>query len=331
MTKKIVDDMDARLLDAIQREFPLCAAPFEELGRRLGIGTSEVLGRIERLKREAIIRQISAIFDSAGLGYRSSLVAFRVEERLLDLVAEAIAAHRGVSHCYSRDADFNLWFTITVPTERDIEPEVSGLARLDGVAAHLVLPALRVFKIGVFLAMSDDAPEATSASRHRVRPAAPLTEPERAAVRALQKDLPLVERPFGILATEEGLSEDLLLDFARRFIERGVMRRFAAVLRHTRAGYRVNAMVCWRVPIERVSEIGEALAAHPSVSHCYERPVSPDWPYPLYTMVHCRTEEELERAIGDLSAAAQSSDHIVLRSVKEYKKSRVSYFQDSER
>ena len=70
------------------------------------------------------------------------------------------------------------------------------------------------------------------------------------------------------------------------------MRRFAAVLRHQNAGFTSNGMVCWKVPEERIREVGELAASFPQVSHCYQRPTYPDWPYSLFSMVHSRSDEK---------------------------------------
>lgn len=322
---RTIDPLDARLLDIIQADFPLVPRPFDEIGRTLGIAPNDVLARLTRLKSEGIIRQISAIFDSAALGYRSTLVAFRVEPRSLDAVAESVAAHKGVSHCYSRDADYNLWFTLTLGPDADLQSEVERLAGRPGVKSYMLLPALRVFKIGVFLRMTEDHEAPTARSGSTGAPA-DLTDDDRAAVRALQQDIPLVNEPFVPLAAEAGMTQDELLRRAWVYKERGIMRRFAAVLRHRRAGYSANAMVCWLVEPGRIEDVGTKLAVEPSVSHCYERPTSSDWPYALYTMVHCRTEAELDQTMERLRRIASGAPHLALRTVREYKKSRVSYF-----
>jgi len=339
MPEREFDSTDSRLLGILQREFPLVARPFDAIADALGITAAEVVDRISRLKRESIIRQISAIFDSAALGYVSTLVAFKVDPAALDAVGESVSRHAGVSHCYSRDADYNLWFTLTLPPGSDLQSEVATLAGRDGVHSYLILPATRVYKIGVFLDVAREVPSPRRPAAHWRRPSTshpaasnsfegrPITDLDRAAVRVLQRDLPIVEQPFAELAHEAGVSETELLDRAASLLESGVMRRYAAVLRHQRAGFLANAMVCWQVESERIDAAGEALAAHPAVSHCYQRPASPDWPYPLYTMVHCRDEAELERTISELAASANLTTFRVLRSAKEYKKSRVTYFE----
>ena len=330
------DNTDARLLDMIQAEFPLGSRPYDEIAARIGTDARDIIERIGRLKSNRIIREISAIFDSAALGYRSALVAFRVGEGEVGAVAANVSAHAGVSHCYSRDAAYNLWFTITLPPESDLDSEIESLAAQAGVQSHMVLPAGRVFKIGVFLPMSGGAAIPSGASNVILSEAKNLprvprsaqddAELDRAAIRALQHDLPLTDQPFADLAAKFGLTEDTLLDRARSLLDCGVMRRYGAVLRHVRAGYRANAMVCWGVLPNEVEEVGARLAAHPSVSHCYERPTYPDWPYTLYTMVHARTDAELDRIVDELAESAGGVDYSILRSVKEYKKSRVRYF-----
>lgn len=323
------DEIDARLLDLIQSAFPLVSRPFDAIAAKLGVEPADVIERISRLKCDSVIRQISAIFDSAALGYTSALVAFRVRPERIDAVAQAVSEHSGVSHCYSRDAEYNLWFTMTLGPGRDIDAEVETLARAEGVESHVVLPALRVFKIGVFFELGASfgaKDEPRSIEPGRVGKQA-LSEADIAAVRALQKDLPIVDAPFAALAQEAEMTEPELLARAEEYLRSGAMRRFAAVLRHQRAGYRVNAMVCWQVEPEGVAAAGEVFAKHPSVSHCYERATFPDWPYHLYTMIHCRNEDELARVIGELVASSGLSAYRVLRTVKEYKKSRVVYFE----
>lgn len=322
---------DARLLELLQREFPLVARPFEEIGIRLGISESEVIERVSKLKSDSVIRQISAIFDSAALGYSSELVAFKVEPTALEAVAAVVSVHKGVSHCYSRDADYNLWFTITIGPEMDLSEEISRLADTPGVASYLRLPQKRLFKIGVFLDVTgEDASkrDATSQNPPEISRNLGHLDPKfRPFVRVLQQNLPISQTPFSDLAAPANMTEADLLAAARQLLADGTMRRFAAVLRHVTAGFKVNAMVCWAATEDKIEEAGAKLAEHPSVSHCYERAISPHWPWPLYTMIHCRTESELAQVISELKSASGLTEYRVLRTLKEFKKSRVIYFE----
>jgi DNA-binding Lrp family transcriptional regulator len=124
------------------------------------------------------------------------------------------------------------------------------------------------------------------------------------------------------------VSEAELLEILRRFDREGVMRRYAAVLRHRRAGFRGNGMGCWVVPEERIVAAGKAAAAFRPVSHCYQRPAFPPrWPYNLFTMVHGQERAEVEAIVERIREEIEPEAYTVLYSVREFKKERVRYFE----
>ena len=101
------------------------------------------------------------------------------------------------------------------------------------------------------------------------------------------------------------------------------MRRFAAVLYHRSAGFVPNGMGVWKVPDERVEEVGQLMAAFRGVSHCYQRPTYPDWPYNLFSMTHGRTRDECEAVLDAIAEETGLEERIVLYSTKEWKKTRL--------
>ena len=343
MANKITTDLtDRELLNLVQSDFPLAEQPYEAVGRALGIAEAEVLQRVSRLKQRNIIRQISAIFDTRRLGYKTTLVAFRYPPHLLDKGARRINRHPGVSHNYARNGHFNLWFTLAVPPYEDLTHTVEQMAKETNAEAYRVMPTIRFFKIGVNFDMVKNqgaaydyySPDGYTAKggfkglRGDWNKAESLTPFEVELVRELQEDLPLVSRPFDEMAQRLGISVPALFDYAASLQERGLMRRFSAVLYHRKAGFSANAMAVWKVPEERSVEVGLTMAESPWVTHCYERPTFPDWPYTHFTMVHAQTMEECEQVIRDLAAQTGVADYQVLYSTREYKKTRVRYFVD---
>src|SRR3954447_15392027 len=280
----MMDTIDKDLLNLIQREFPLEREPFEAVGRDLGLPGDEVIRRIDALKRGRVIRQISAIFDTRVLGYESSLVAARIPSEKLNSAAKAINSHPGVSHNYERNNEFNLWYTVAVPPDSRIglEGTVDVLHKISGAEKTRILPTLKLFKIGVTLDMREGATARKEVPQHREsdRRSADrnISDDDKAAIRALQEDVPLTPRPFDLWGRQVGLSSEELLERAYDLRDRKIMRRFSAVLYHRRAGFRANAMGVWRVPEERIDEVGDAFAHYEAVSHCYQRPTYEDWP-----------------------------------------------------
>ncbi len=328
------------LLERMQHDVPLVERPWAELALQVGTTESAVIDFATRMRVARIIRQVGAIFDTRRLGYASSLVAARIEPSRIEQAARVVSAHPGVSHNYQRDHAYNLWFTIAVaPDSRlGLEATVDVLTEAAGAEARLLLPALRVFRIGVnFDIHGGRAADARRAQppppRERqdtVESVRPVHEDAHAVevIRALQRDLPAVSEPFALLAREHGLDADQLLEQGTRLRASGHMRRFAAVLHHRQAGFRANGMGVWVVPPSRIEELGRTMATFEGVSHCYARPTYDDWPYGLFTMTHGRTRDECEAVLAAISRETGLDDYDVLYSSREFKKVRVRYFTE---
>ncbi len=323
-----MDKLDRKLLDLVQRNFPLIPQPFRELGAKLGLSEEEVLQRLRKLTQQGVLRQIGAIFNPQALGYRTSLVAFAVPKEKQEHAAQVINRHPGVSHNYLRDHPYNFWFTLAVPPERSLEEEVQKLASESQAQDFMILPVKRVFRIAVVFnleeGMAGDAPNFLTP----VNPVKPDPQTIR-LVRATQEALPLTSRPFAEVAQKVNLSESELLQWIEKMLSQGVMRRFAGLVRHHRAGFRGNVMVAWEVPPDRLEEIGRALARQTGVTHCYERKTYPHWPYNLYTMIHGKdTPKTLER-VKELAQKYQIPRYLPLKTLKEYKKVRLKLFMEN--
>jgi methylthioribose-1-phosphate isomerase len=154
-----------------------------------------------------------------------------------------------------------------------------------------------------------------------------LTELEKQVIAAIQGDLPIVERPYEAIAAQLGVSENDLLDIMRSLVQRGIIRRFGATLRHQKSGFRSNVMVAWKVDPGRVDEVGKIMAGFRSVSHCYHRNATQQWPYNLYTMVHGKDEPACRQTARKMAAKAGVQDYALLFSRRELKKTSMKYFQ----
>ena len=331
-----MDLVDRELLNAIQSGFPLTEQPYRELGNELGLSEAEVIRRLGELKSQNVVRQISAIFDTRRLGYKTTLVAFAYEPDQLNRGALFINRHPGVSHNYAREGSYyNLWFTLAVPGDGDLEATIQWMARETNALSHRIMPTIRFFKIGVNFDMVKQKGAAHNYNPDGVgekapapawNEAVPVSQADKAAIRELQEDLPLESRPFDAMAERLGVSMASLFQLANQFQERKLMRRYSAVLHHRRSGFRSNAMIVWKVPSERSEEVGLLMAENPAVTHCYERPTFPDWPYTHFTMVHATSAEGCEEVAKEISRATGITENQLLYSTREYKKTRVRYF-----
>ena len=328
-----LSDLDRKLLDLMQGSFPIAARPYEAVALEAGITEDEVLVSIERLLKDRIIRQVTPIYDTRALGYGSMLVAAKVDPEHPWRAAKIVNSHPGVSHNYLRNHDFNMWFTLAV--EEDSQLGLQGtldvLQDLTGAESIRQLPTLKLFKIRMDLEMSGDTD--TLAKRGVAEEPVDLEAQDyddfdRAVIRATQGSLPVVSEPWVGAAQELGISVDELLAHLEAMKERGLLRRVAGILYHRRAGFSANGMGVWKVPADKIAEIGPKMAAYRGVSHCYERPTYADWPYQIFTMAHGRSKEECDAILDAIAAEFPIEQRATLYSSTEFKKIRLLYFTD---
>jgi DNA-binding Lrp family transcriptional regulator len=348
------------LIRNIQADVPLVRRPFAALGEALGASEASVIDALRGLKREQILREISAVLEGDRLGYRSALAAGSIPPERVEAVAATVSEHPTVSHNYLRNHPLNLWFTIAVPRQMPLERTLELLAKEAGVDGFHALCRTHVFKIGVNFdpdslenrtavgaSAAAAVPSAIAAAASPGATGAPPTAGTAAAseassargdvqplepsardaqlFRALQTPLPLVEQPFDELARDAGVDTDALLEFARRHLG-GAVRRYVGTLRHRKLGVKENGMVVWRVAEGAIEAAGQRLAQAPEVSHCYARNAIPGFPYTLYSMVHGPTRESCREIARALSRATGVQDYALLFSEREFKKQRLRYF-----
>jgi DNA-binding Lrp family transcriptional regulator len=150
-----MDATDKRILDIIQTGFPLAPRPYEAIGREVGLTEAETLARVRALRGKGIIRRIGANFQSARIGFKSTLCAASVPAEKLDAFVQVVNAHPGVTHNYLRDHPINVWFTMIGESTGAIREALAAITAATGVSI-LNLPADRLFKIRVDFSMSED-------------------------------------------------------------------------------------------------------------------------------------------------------------------------------
>jgi len=241
-----LDDLDKELLNEIQWSFPLVERPFDELAKKFDRNPELIKTKLNALKSSGVLRQLSAIFDTRKLGYKSSLVAMKVDPAKLIDVATIINKHPGVSHNYERNHEFNLWFTIATPPGTNVKTEVDKFSKLPGVKETRMLPTIQMFKIGVKLDMSEKNKQEIKPSEEKkevLKVDFIASEEDKEFIRELQKNIEIIDRPFLKSAEKLGITELKLFEKAKYYEKIGVMRRFAAILRHRDAGFIANGMI----------------------------------------------------------------------------------------
>jgi DNA-binding Lrp family transcriptional regulator len=321
------------VLVALQQGLPI--RPFGRLGQDLGLTAETLLEQVEALLADGTARRFGGVFDSRRMGMSTALCAARIDLKKADEQLAELAADPHMTHCYERgshdevpelqgEVDWdrvpNLWFTYGA-----IEDSfAAGLARAREILAPAeihVLPAMRRFGVNVVFGGDSRPPEDVEP----VGELPPLSERELRVVRVLQGHCAPCLHFYDALAEQTGMPREELLQMVHRLVETGRLKRVALVLRHRQAGYRANAMCGWQVPDENMEEVGRRLAQYPWVSHCYERPFAPGFPYNLYAMMHAHTWREFRThyrtSVGELGLQGG----ILMCSLREFKKTSPVY------
>jgi DNA-binding Lrp family transcriptional regulator len=142
-----MDETDRKILNILQRDFPVEPEPFRVIGEKVGLPEDEVLKRVEKLKDKGIIRRIGAVFDTKKLGYVSTLCAAKVPDENIGNFVDIVNSYKGVTHNYRRNHLYNMWFTLIAPGESEIKEILKEIEDKTGVSDILDMRATKTFKI----------------------------------------------------------------------------------------------------------------------------------------------------------------------------------------
>jgi DNA-binding Lrp family transcriptional regulator len=147
-----MDAVDVHLLRELEHGLLFVAAPYEEIGKRLGLSEDEVLERIRHLKEAGIIRKFRARIDQRKVGITANaLVAWKPKGPAENDLGNLLAAFSSVTHCYERRPVPGRWeytnYTVHHGYSRDqVESEIRTIAEKIGCPEYVVLFSTREFK-----------------------------------------------------------------------------------------------------------------------------------------------------------------------------------------
>lgn len=322
-----LSELERRLLNDFQRDFPLVPKPWAELARTLGTEPAVVTEALWQLRGQGMVSRVGPVFRPHSVG-TSTLAAMAVPPERLEAVARQVSACAQVNHNYEREHRLNLWFVVAAADEPQLERCLRDITRETGLEV-LSLPLLEAYHLDLGFDLRGDRrrrqppPGHAAPARSRLRDPADL-----ALVAAVQQGLPLVPRPFAAVGAQAGLGEAEVIERLRAWHAGGVISRIGVVVRHHELGYRANAMVVWDIPDAQVSEIGWCMAGYDFVTLCYQRPRRlPRWRYNLFCMIHGRDREAVLEQVAELERGCglETAPHEVLFSVRRFKQCGARY------
>jgi DNA-binding Lrp family transcriptional regulator len=322
-------NLEFRLLNDYQHDFPLVAAPFAAMAAALGVSETDVLDTLARLQERGTVSRVGAVFRPRSIG-ASTLAALAVPEGELERVAQMVSAYPEVNHNYQREHHYNLWFVVAAPDELTLQRVLREIEEQSGCRV-LFLPLMEDYHVDLgFDLTGTRSKRALHVETHAGgAPYSYAPAPEEIRlIAAIQSGLSLVARPYAVAGAAAGMSEDAALAALQNLVRRGVIKRMGVVVRHHELGYRANAMVVWDIPDEEVGSVGACLGGIEYVTLCYRRPRRlPAWRYNLFCMIHGHDRAEVLARVATMRANCGLLDvaYEVLFSTRRFKQCGARY------
>lgn len=145
-----MDELDRKIINALQLGFPLSKEPYAEVAAHLEITEDELITRLQGLLDNKILSRFGPMYDAQKMGGSFSLVALKVPEKDFDSVAEVVNSYSEVAHNYQRDHKFNMWYVIATETPQQIGEVNRDIEKRTGLKAFN-FPKLAEYFVGLQL------------------------------------------------------------------------------------------------------------------------------------------------------------------------------------
>lgn len=145
-----MDELDRRIVNSLQGDFPLCERPFAEAAAGLGVEEEVLLRRLRLLLESKVLTRFGPLFDAERLGGAFTLCALSVPQEDFARVAAIVNAYPEVAHNYEREHRLNMWFVLAALSRAEIEKVVEEIENETGYPV-LDLPREQEYFIGLRL------------------------------------------------------------------------------------------------------------------------------------------------------------------------------------
>lgn len=128
-----MDVLDRKIINRLQRGFPICECPFAEVAGEIGLTEKKLINRVEKLMDSKVLSRFGPMYDAQKLGGYITLAAMCVPEREYDVVAELVNGFQEVAHNYRREHRFNMWFVIAAESVQKVTAVIDSISRQTGL------------------------------------------------------------------------------------------------------------------------------------------------------------------------------------------------------
>ena len=131
-----MDEIDKRIINALQDGFPICAAPYRQVAAQLGLSEQELIARLKTLLDNGSLTRFGPLYNAEQMGGALTLAAVKAPIERFDEVTEIINAFPEVAHNYARNHELNMWFVIATETPEQIQQTIAAIERQTGLSVY---------------------------------------------------------------------------------------------------------------------------------------------------------------------------------------------------
>lgn len=324
---------DKQILQEIQDNFPISKFPFEQVAEKFNLTEGQLIAKIQKFKKNGTIRRIAPKLNIHKIEKRvSTLVAMKVPKDKIEKVAEVVNSYKEVSHNYERIAEYNLWFTLSANSEKQLKRILTEIKEKTEIDDIMDLRTKKFFKLGVRFSLIKDKENVEklksifenrktkfNEEKRFSEKIISISNFEKQLLSLLQNGIEIVHNPFKTIAEKLKISEDEIISTLRELEYYGVIKSFSATLNQRKIGLKANAMIVWKVN-ENVGEIGKKIAKYEEITHCYERRTYKRWGWNVYSMVHMKSKNECEKFAKKVAKEIGVKEYRLIYSIREFKK-----------
>jgi DNA-binding Lrp family transcriptional regulator len=131
-----MDNLDRKIINALQGGFPICNAPYRQVALTLNITEAELLTRLQNLRANGTLTRFGPLYNAEQMGGALTLAAVKAPEDRFDEIADIINAFPEVAHNYARQHTLNMWFVIATETPEQVRQTIDAIEQQTGLTVY---------------------------------------------------------------------------------------------------------------------------------------------------------------------------------------------------
>lgn len=131
-----MDEIDKKIINALQDGFPICDAPYRHVAAQLGLDEQDLITRLKALLDNGTLTRFGPLYNAEQMGGALTLAAVKAPTERFDQITEIINSFPEVAHNYARSHELNMWFVIATQTPGQIRQTITAIERLTGLSVY---------------------------------------------------------------------------------------------------------------------------------------------------------------------------------------------------